>query len=111
GACLRVMDGHTYHVQCLAWAADQRRALSCSREIRLWDLDTGRCLESFGLTDTIRTIAWSVDQQHALSASHDGTVRVWDVATGRCLRTFEGHTTCVVNAVWTADQRQIISCD
>ena len=99
-------------VQCLAWHADQRRFLSCARDIRLWDAETGACLRSFqGHSDTIRSVAWSHDHRHILSASHDGSVRIWEAETGRCIHVLEGHEQCVVNAVWTLDQRFVLSCD
>src|SRR5262245_36098147 len=69
-----------------------RHAISCSRDIRLWDTQTGDCLRVFtGHEDTIRTVRWSQDQRRVLSAAHDRTVRLWDAETGRCLRVFEGH--------------------
>ena len=110
GRCLKKIDG--VGVQCLAWHADQRRFLSCARDIRLWDAETGACLRSFqGHSDTIRSVAWSHDHRHILSASHDGSVRIWEAETGRCIHVLEGHEQCVVNAVWTLDQRFVLSCD
>ncbi len=110
GRCLKKIDG--VGVQCLAWHADQRRFLSCARDIRLWDAETGGCLRSFqGHSDTIRSVAWSHDHRHILSASHDGSVRIWEAETGRCIHVLEGHEQCVVNAAWTLDQRFVLSCD
>ena len=81
GRCLRVIEGHTYHVQCVAWGADQRRALSCSRDIRLWDVETGRCLRVFeGHTETIRSVDWSLDQRRAFSCDWIGGIRVWSLS-------------------------------
>ena len=78
GRCVKVIEGPGIHVQCLAWHADQRRFLSCARDIRLWDAETGRCLRIFqGHSDTIRSVAWSHDYRHILSASHDRSVRIW----------------------------------
>jgi WD40 repeat protein len=110
GECLRVIEAHATHVQCLAWSADQRRVLSCSLHIRLWDVETGKCLRTFeGHTDTIRTVEWSPDQRRVLSASHDRSVRVWDAGDGGCLQVLAGHPTLVVSAAFA--NGQIISCD
>ena len=96
----------------VVWAADQRRAVSCSRDIRLWDVESGECLRVFnGHADTIRTVQWSGDQRFLLSASHDRTVRLWDALTGRCLHVFEGHSVGVVAAAFSHDQRSAYSCD
>ena len=45
----RVLEGHTGEVRALALTADGKRAISASRDgtLRVWDLDTSRCLASF----------------------------------------------------------------
>jgi len=86
--------------------------LSCSFHIRLWDIDSGKCIQTFeGHNETVRTVEWSADQRFVLSAGHDCTVRVWDVESGSCVKVFEGHPTLVVCASWCPGQRQIVSCD
>lgn len=108
GRCLRVLDAHRTHVQCLAWNKDEQHVISCSLHIRLWDLKSGRCLQALEHhRDTIRTVEWSPDQRLVLSASHDRTVRIWEAGSGRCVKVLEGHPTLVVNAAWSADQRQM----
>ena len=106
-----MFDAHAYHVHGVAWAADGRRALSCSQEIRLWNLENGTCVRTFeGHTATIRSVSWSANQRLALSAAHDCTVRVWDVETGGGRHVFAGHSTGAINAVWASGGR-ILSCD
>ena len=69
---------------------------SDDQTVRLWDVETGRCLRVLeGHTGIVRSVAWSADQRRALSGSDDKTVRLWDVETGRCLRVLEGHTSDV----------------
>ena len=56
----------------VAWSADQRRALSGSADktVRLWDVETGRCLRVLeGHTDGVLSVAWSADQRRALSGA------------------------------------------
>jgi small GTP-binding protein len=113
GRCLRVLKGHTDMVDCVAWSADQRRALSGSHDstVRLWDVETGRCLRVLeGHTSAVWGMVWSADQRRALTHGHDKTVRLWDVETGRCLRVLKGHTDGVSGVVWSADERRALSC-
>lgn len=112
GSSSGVLKGHSYHVQDVAWANDQRHAVSCSTDIRLWDVQTGSCVRVLnGHTDTIRSVRWSADDIHLVSAAHDGTVRIWDAETGQCLHELEGHPVGVVTAVFSHDQRRAFSCD
>jgi WD domain, G-beta repeat len=112
GQCTGVLQGHTYHVHGVAWAADQRHAVSCSRDIRLWDVSSGACVRTFtGHDETIRTVQWSSDQRRLLSAGHDGKVRMWDAQTGRCTEVFEGHASGVVAAAFSRDEQRAFSCD
>jgi WD40 repeat protein len=107
-----LIDAEGAHVQCLAWHPDERRFLSCAGDIRLWDSESGECLQLFeGHEDSIRSVAWSHDQRHILSASHDRSVRIWESETGRCVAVLKGHEACVVNAVWALDRACVLSCD
>jgi small GTP-binding protein len=95
-----------------AFSPDGKRALSGSgdRSVRLWDLETGRCLRTFnGHTDLVQRVALSSDGRRAISGAEDGTVRVWDVETGDCLRVLEGHADSVLCVAWGSDQRHAIS--
>ncbi len=97
-----------------SFGLDGTRVLSGSndRTVRLWDVETGRCLRVLeGHTATVNGVAWSADRRHALSGSGDHTVRLWDVETGRCLRVLEGHTVAVYGVAWSADQRHAFSGD
>jgi WD40 repeat protein len=99
-------------VQWLVLSKDERYILSSSIHLRLWDRETGKCLQAFeGHTETVRTVQFSGDERRILSASHDRTVRVWDVQSGRCLHILKGHPGLLVNATWSSDESQIISID
>jgi WD40 repeat protein len=101
GHCLSMLTGHTDIVSSVAISSDGRRAVSCAGDpvdpyrasgddaaVRVWDLETGRCLHTLtGHTSGVLSVALSSDARLALSASNDGTVRLWDLEAGRCLRT------------------------
>lgn len=59
--------------------------------MRLWRVDTRRCIRVFnGHSRPVLSCAASVDGRFAASASSDTTAIVWDVATGTALRTLYG---------------------
>lgn len=65
--------------------------------IRLWDVNTGRCLKTFfGHVEGIWALAG--DTLRVVSGSEDHTIKVWDARTGKCEKTFFGPTgpvTCI----------------
>ena len=69
--------------------ADGRRALCADDDgLRLWDLDTGRCLQELA-DHWVGDVAVSPDQRTALAGFWDGRVEHWDLDTGRCLMTLQ----------------------
>src|SRR5579872_945815 len=95
-----------------AFSPDGKLALTGGKDrlVRLWDMDTGRCVRVFaGHEDKVWSVEWSADQRYAISGSSDRTVRLWEVETGHCLQAFHGHTRWVRDASLSADQRRVLS--
>ena len=98
----------------LAFSADGKRALTAvtgeDNTMRLWEVETGRCLRVFsGHADKGESVDFSDDQCRALTGSNDGTARLWDVMTGRCLRVFNVHTGIVQCVALSNDQRHALT--
>jgi small GTP-binding protein len=96
-----------------AFTPDGKRLIAGQgKTVRLWDLETGRCLRAMeGHGDDVFCVAWSADHRRVLSGSGSGdkTVRLWDLLTGRYLRVLEGHTGYVRSVAGSADQRRALS--
>ncbi|MDP4029740.1 MAG: TIR domain-containing protein [Gallionella sp.] len=113
GRCLRTFENYTARIECIAWSADQRLAVTASSDktARLWDVESGRCLHVLeGHTNYVFGVALSGDQRFALSCSFDLTIRIWDVQSGQCVRVLLDHKGFVRNAMWSSDQCYILSC-
>jgi hypothetical protein len=96
----------------VAFSTDGKRILTGAddKTVRLWDLETGRCLLVLeGHTAEIWGVTWSADQRRALSGSDDHTARLWDLETGRCLHVLKGHRGYVKSLVFSRDQRRALS--
>ena len=90
---LRTLQGHGGKVWSIAFSPDSQRLATGSEDqtIRLWDLQTGECLQILeGHDRFVLSVAYSRDHLIA-SGSDDHTIRLWDAKTGDCLKTLEGH--------------------
>ncbi len=108
----RVLEGHKNSVESACFSPDGRLALSGSTDetIRLWDLQTGKCLRTLeGHEGFVNSVCFSPDGRLALSGSWDKTLRLWNLQTGRCLRTLEGHKWSVTSVCFSPDGRLALS--
>lgn len=109
---LRTFKEHTDQITSLAVTLDGRRAISTSRDetLRLWDLETGKCLGTFkGHTGVVTSVAITSDGKHAISVSSDQTLRRWDLESVQSLQTIEGHTKEVTGVAITPDGKHAVS--
>jgi WD40 repeat protein len=61
---------------------------SSDRTIKIWDVSTGKCLETLqGHSHWVSSLALSQDAKMLISGSWDETIRCWDIPTGQCLQT------------------------
>ncbi|MDI7276330.1 MAG: protein kinase, partial [Anaerolineae bacterium] len=106
GECLHTLKGSE-----IAATFDGRYAVSANvRALRLWALETGKCLRSFeGHADEVAAVALTPDGRYAVSGSDDHTLRLWELSSGRCLRVLEGHDSWVKAVALTPEGRHVLS--
>ncbi len=100
--CVRALTGHEGVVTTVAVSPDGRLLASGSTDktIKLWSLETGDLLHTFGgrslrhrgHSDRISTLAFSPDSLELISGSDDCTLKQWDISTRRLIRTLSGHS-------------------
>jgi WD40 repeat protein len=98
---MRVLEGHTGPVRCLAYAPDGQVLASGGDDhaVRLWELSSGRLMASLkGHTDWVRAVAFSRDGKRLASGGWDESVRVWVLAPRRRLHHTQGGYT---GGVWS----------
>ncbi|KYQ89824.1 putative dynein regulator [Tieghemostelium lacteum] len=67
---------------------------SRDKTIKIWELATGRCLQTYiGHDNWVRSVRFHPCGKFLISVGDDKTMRVWDIAQGRCIKTIsEAHT-------------------
>jgi WD40 repeat protein/serine/threonine protein kinase len=77
--------------------------------LRLWDLNTGRCVQNFSGHWSVPCIAVSSDGRHLLSGGLDANLRLWSIEHDSCVATLSGHTGSVRSVAMAADGSWAIS--
>jgi WD40 repeat protein len=95
---VRKFEGHKGWVFRVALTPDGKRAVSAGDALRVWDLESGKCLRTFGEGLGGWGLSVSRDGKRALCAAFDRTVRLWELGTGKEVQRFTGHG----NEVWVA---------
>jgi WD40 repeat protein len=113
GREVRALEGHAELVSAIAFSPDGRRALSASDngEVILWDLQKGKAIPGFAckeLSNHPNHVAFSPNGKLVL-LSAGRTICVLDSTSGKLERTLKGHTSTVVQAVFSPDGKQILS--
>jgi len=105
------LEGHTKGVRDVSLRRDGHQAVSVGSDdtLRLWDLDTGKCLRTIEDPKGFDRVCISADGLYAVSAGGGNSLKLWELDTGACLRIFEGHNTSIQALSLSPDERWMLS--
>jgi WD40 repeat protein len=109
-----VLEGHCYNVYSASFSPDGKRIISGSgdRTIRIWDAETGQCLQTWGggIGSNIYYLSasFSPDAKRILTAAGT-TISILDAQTRKIVQKLEEHTGDVLSASFSPDGKRIVS--
>jgi len=85
---------------------------STDKRVVLWDASTGASVKTIKHpTGDVVSATFDCDGKRLLTISNkDNLIRIWNIESGECTQTLEGHTEKVTSAIFTPNNRNIISC-
>jgi WD40 repeat protein len=113
GRLLRQLQGHSDHVNALAFTPDGRTLASGSYDgsVRLWDARGGKELHVLkGLKEAIAYIAVSADGKLVAAGGYDNLIWIWDIATGKEQRRLAGSQGAILGLAFSPDGKMLASC-
>ena len=83
-----VQKGHSSNVSTVDFSPDGKYLVSGSsdKNIKLWEVETGREIRTFVAEDMVDFVAFSPDGKFLLSLESKGGAKLWDVKTGKEIR-------------------------
>jgi hypothetical protein len=108
---LNTLVGPSSSVNSVAISSDNSKIVSGSwdKTIKVWELNTGRLLNTLEVSSPVTSVAISSDNSKIASGSWDKTIKVWELNTGRLLNTFEGRSFGVTSVAISSDNSKIAS--
>ncbi len=113
GRLVRTFIGHAKRVRSVAFAPNQKQALSASDDgtLKLWNVETGALLRTFEVSEESgAAIAFSKDGSRIISGS-GAALRLWDVNSDKPLHAAYDNTTSVHAVAFSADGMRYLSMD
>lgn len=118
GKVIAELTGHQGQVEGLAFSADGKTLITVAgandsvREVRRWEVPSGRPLESRGTPapwSSGRAVAWSGDGELVVTADDEGLLRVWRLADGQLVCALAGHREQIPRCAFSPDGRRLAS--
>ncbi|KAI0321344.1 pre-mRNA splicing factor [Amylostereum chailletii] len=114
GNCLRTFHGHVKAVKDVTFSNDGRKFLSCGydRQMKLWDTETGQCLQRFsnGKIPYVIRFHPDEDKQHVfLAGMSDKKIIQYDMNSGEITQEYDQHLGPVNTITFVDENRRFVT--
>lgn len=91
---IKIEIGHTSKITAVAISNDGKLALSGSQDktVKLWDLSSGKSIQTFYPKALPLSIAFSPDNKFFATESKNYNISLWSISKRKPLKVFKGHT-------------------
>ncbi|XP_017805845.2 CMT1A duplicated region transcript 1 protein isoform X3 [Papio anubis] len=89
GACTRIFSGHQGTITCIDLCKNRLVSGGKDCQVKVWDVDTGKCLKTFRHKDPI--LATRINDTYIVSSCERGVVKVWHLVMAQLVKTLSGH--------------------
>jgi len=104
GSLLRSFEAHTPSVGEVEFSPDGRILLTASGLTKLWDIATGKLLETL---DSSGPFEFSSNGRSLIIS--DNGLRLWDTGSAKAMRTFGGPSETIYSVTFSRDGRYVLS--
>ncbi|KAI0032483.1 pre-mRNA splicing factor [Vararia minispora EC-137] len=114
GNCLRTFHGHVKAVKDVTFTNDGRKFLSCGydRQIKLWDTETGQCLQRFSNGKIPYVVRFHPDEDKQnifLAGMSDKKIVQYDINTGEITQEYDQHLGPVNTITFVDENRRFVT--
>lgn len=109
GKCIYTLTGNVGRIQQVVFDPNCQYVLSAaSRQVMMWDLQTGQLLRSFAFPSFINMIKLNQDAS-VLAVSLVEALQLLNMQTGKCVKTLQGHSKKVPALGFSPDGERLVS--
>jgi WD40 repeat protein len=77
--------------------------------MRMWCMETGRCIKKFEHKSKVKSLTISPDSKYIMTGYDDSNIRIWSVLRGNVTCTLSGHRSSVTSVALSSDATFAVS--